>query len=86
MSKIVIKTQVPLTNWYIEEFVRTCGYCELYNRKFSVYSSKRFCEFELFIKIPRLKVIFLKHDINCILKEKFGQKIKKAYKIEKARE
>lgn len=86
MSKIVIKTQVPLTNWYIEEFVRTCGYCELYNRKFSVYSSAKFCEFELFIKIPKLKVIFLRHDINILLKEKFGRKVKKAYKIEKARE
>lgn len=86
MSRIVIKTQVPLTNWYIEEFVRACGYAELYNRKFSVYSSKRFCEFELFIRISKLKIIFLRHDINTLLKEKFGQKVKKAYKIEKARE
>lgn len=84
--KYTIVTKIGLTNWYIEQYIKECSYCKLLQRKFTVYSKYRFSEWELLIDIPISKVIFLKHNINKILYQKYKQKCRKFYKIKRARE
>lgn len=85
MAKYIIKSRVPLTNFYIEQFVKYCGYCELKERKFLTYSSDRYTEYELHIEVSILKVHGLKHDINKLLKQNYKQNCKKFWTIERAR-
>ena len=73
MANYIIKSRVPLTNFYIEQFVKYCGYCELKERKFLTYSSDRYTEYGL------------KKDINKLLKTNYGQKCNKFWSIERAR-
>ena len=79
MAHYVVKSQVPLTNWYMEQFIKNCGYCELLERKFNTYSSARFCEYELHIKVSRLRIFGLKHDLKKALQEGYGKKEKQWY-------